>query len=250
MFTPTDRERVSAIALERARTDARIIGAAVTGSAAQAREDRWSDIDLFLGIADGIRINTIVSEWSEWIYAEFNAIHHFDVRSGATVYRVFLLAECLELDVAFAPAADFGPLGPQFRVVFGTPVARRHNSSVDLDDLIGRGWHHLLHAHACIERGRSWQAEYWISAVRDQTLALACVRFGKRTDYAKGAHHLPSEITAPLQGALVRTLDTDELRRALQVAVRSFLFEVRAMKPDLAQRLNEPLIEMSEKFSS
>ncbi len=34
-------------------------------------------------------------------------------------------------------------------------------------------WHHALHARASIGRGRLWQAEYWIGAVRDLVLALA-----------------------------------------------------------------------------
>jgi hypothetical protein len=162
VFTLKDRERVPAIALERARTDDRIIGAALTGSAAQADEDRWSDIDLFLGVADGIPSNTVVCPppfrcpvWSDSL-------------------RVFLIPGCLEVDVAFAPATEFGALGPEFRVVFGTPVERQKNSTLDLDDLIGRGWHHVLHARACIERSKPWQAEYWISALRDYTLTLAC----------------------------------------------------------------------------
>jgi predicted nucleotidyltransferase len=34
--------------IARARRDARITGAAVTGSATRGAEDRWSDIDLFV----------------------------------------------------------------------------------------------------------------------------------------------------------------------------------------------------------
>jgi len=244
VFTPEDRERVCALVLERARADDRVLGAALTGSAAQAQQDRWSDIDVFLGLADAVDRNTVISDWSDWIYATFGVIHHFDVRSGSTVYRVFLLPNCLEIDVAFAPAAEFGALGPQFRVVFGTPVALRHNAPVDVSDLIGRGWHHILHARACIERGKSWQAEYWISALRDHTLTLACVRFGERTDYAKGVHSLPSDITLALEDGLVRSLAADELWRALQVGASGFLREVRELMPEVASRLNEPLAEV------
>ncbi len=244
MFTPDDRDEISARILERARADGRVIGAALTGSAAQAAQDRWSDIDLFLGLADLIERDTVVSEWSQWIYAELSAIHHFDVRFSATVYRVFLLPGGLELDVAFAPAAEFVARGPHFRLVFGTPAAPQRTPPPPLDDLIGRGWHHALHARASIERGKSWQAEHWISALRDHTLALACVRFGERTDYAKGVHRLPSDVIAPLEGALVRSLDAAELLRALQVATSGFLVELRELQPELAMRLQAPLLEV------
>ena len=175
MFTSDDRDRVSVRVLERARADCRVIGAALTGSTAHDAQDRWSDIDLFLGIADEADRDAVLAEWSAWIHGDLGAAHHFDVRAGSIIYRVFLLPRALELDLAFAPAAEFRARGSQFRVVFGAPAAPLSASAPDVDDLIGRGWHHALHARASIERGRSWQAEYWISALRDHALALACV---------------------------------------------------------------------------
>ncbi len=245
MFTPDDRDRVCARVLERARADDRVIGAALTGSAAHDAQDRWSDVDLFLGITDEADHDAVLVEWSGWIHGELGAVHHFDVRAGPTIYRVFLLPGALELDIAFAPAAEFRARGSQFRVVFGAAAAPRSASAPDVDDLIGRGWHHVLHGRASIERGRSWQAEQWISALRDHTLALACVRFGERTDFAKGVHRLPPEVTAPLENALVLSLDPDELRRALRVAVGGFLRELRAVRPALAARLQAPLLEVA-----
>jgi hypothetical protein len=243
VFTSDDREQISLRVLERARADDRVIGAALTGSAADGAQDRWSDIDLFLGIADGVDCDIVLAAWSAWIHAELGAIHDFDVRAGSAVYRVFLLPGGLELDIAFAPAAEFAARGPQFRTVFGTPGAAKNASPPDADDLIGRGWHHVLHARASIERNKPWQAEYWISALRDHTLALACIRLGERIDFAKGVHRLPREVTAPLEDALVRSLEADELRRALRIATNGFLRELHESRPGLATRLEGPLLE-------
>jgi hypothetical protein len=245
MFTPDDRSRISACVLERARADHRVVGAAVTGSATQDGQDRWSDIDLFLGIADDADRNEVLADWSGWLHRDLGAIHHFDVRAGSTIYRVFLLPGALELDLAFAPAAEFSARGSQFRLIFGSPADPQNAPAPDVEDLIGRGWHHVLHARASIERGRPWQAEYWISALRDHTLAVACIRFGERTDFAKGVHHLPPEVTASLDDALVRSLDANELRRALQVAVDGFLRELRAVRPELAAQLEAALLEVA-----
>ena len=245
MFTADDRDRISVRVLDRARADDRVIGAALTGSVAQDAQDRWSDIDLFLGIAAGADRDAVLAEWSAWIYGELGAAHHFDVRAGSSIYRVFLLPGALELDIAFAPAAEFRARGAHFRVVFGAPADPQNAPAPDLDDLIGRGWHHVLHARASIERGRPWQAEYWISALRDHTLALACARFGERTDFAKGVHRLPCDVTTSLEDALVRSLDADELRRALRVAIDGFLRELRAVRPALAARLQAPLLDVA-----
>ncbi len=243
MFTLDDREQISSRVLERARADDRVIGAALTGSAADGAQDRWSDIDLFLGIADSADRRVVLAEWTEWIRVDLGAMHDFDVRVASTVYRVFLLPGGLELDIAFAPAAEFGARGPQFRTVFGAPAAPQHASPPDVDDLIGRAWHHVLHARASIERNKPWQAEYWISALRDHTLALACARLGERTDFAKGVHRLSREITAQLEEALVRSLEPDELRRALRIATNGFVRELHESRPGLATRLQVPLLD-------
>jgi hypothetical protein len=112
--------------------------------------------------------------------------------------------------------------------------------------LIGLAWHHVLHARSCIERGKPWQAEYWISGIRDQTLALACLRFGEPTDYAKGADALPSAVTGELADALVRSLALEELRRALRVAATQLLGEVYATDAGQARRLEQPIRELAD----
>jgi len=109
--------------------------------------------------------------------------------------------------------------------------------------LIGLGWHHVLHARACIERGRPWQAEYWISGIRDHALALACLRVGEEAVYARGVDRLPAAVTAPLAGALVRSLDAPEPRRALSAATTSLIGELEAWDPALCARLAPLLLE-------
>ena len=51
MFSPEERERLKDELVSRARDDPRIDAAALIGSSAEDREDRWSDIDLALAVA-------------------------------------------------------------------------------------------------------------------------------------------------------------------------------------------------------
>jgi hypothetical protein len=104
----------------------------------------------------------------------------------------------------------------------------------------------VSHARSCIEREKRWQAEYWISGIRDQTLALACLRHGEPADYAKGADALPSVVTGELADALVRSLAPEELRRALRVAATQLLAELYATDAGQAQRLEEPIRELAD----
>ncbi len=242
MFIVAERDSVRHRLLELAAADPSVAAAATTGSYAVGGVDEWSDIDLAFGIRDAIP--AALARWTELLYRDFGAVHHWDLPSGSSIYRVFLTASWLEVDIAFTPVTEFGPLGPSWQTVFGEAVALVPSASPRLDDLVGRAWHHALHANASIERGRAWQAEYWISGVRDQVVALACVRLGQTTWYARGAHLLPPEVIESLAAALVRSLDELELRRALAAAAEALVSELRKSDMALADRLGPMLREI------
>lgn len=227
-----------------AQADPHVPAAAITGSTAIDTDDAWSDIDLAFAVDD---VAAALERWTARLYGEFAALHHWDLPVGPTVYRVFLLPDCLEVDIAFTPVADFAPRGPSWRMVFGDDVAPRPSaaSSRQFDQLAGLAWHHLLHARICIERGKPWQAEWLIGGTREQVLALACLRFGHTTSYAKGTDLLPREVTAPLAATLVRALDEPELRRAHRAAAAALTAELELTDSALARRLRPMLTELT-----
>lgn len=238
MFTPEERSELRERLLERAREDDRVIGAALTGSAARGEEDRWSDVDVFLGVAD---VDGALADWTRMMHEEEGAVHHWDVRSGDAVYRVFLLLNGLQVDLAFTPESSFAARGPSFRVVFGDPVDAPQAAPPAFGEVAGLGWLAVLHAHTRIERGKLWEAAYWIASVRDQTLALACLRHGESPAHARGVDRLPPDVTAPLEETLVRAIEPSELRRALRAARRCLLDEVALADAGLAERLEAAL---------
>jgi hypothetical protein len=111
--------------------------------------------------------------------------------------------------------------------------------------MIGLGWLYALHSRSCIERGKVWQAEYMISAVRDQALALATLRHGLPAAQGRGFDGLPNTVKSEFEGALVRSLDVDELRRAFRAAIHCLLLEVGRSDRGLAASLEGPLTELS-----
>ena len=112
MFTPEERCAIRDLLVKRAEDDEQIVAAALTGSSSRDAEDRWSDIDLYFGVAEGIAREDALEAWSSFLYRELGALHHFDLDAGHAIYRGFLLPGGLEVDIAFAAAARFGPLGP------------------------------------------------------------------------------------------------------------------------------------------
>lgn len=245
MFSPDRRDQIRSQLLERARVDPRITGAAVTGSGAHGTEDGWSDIDLFFGVTKGLGPKAVMEEWSAFVYQNLGALHHFDLEGSPAIYRAFLLPACLELDLGFTAAVAFGPLGPNFRTVFGEAVDRGNGEATDVGRLIGLAWHHVLHARICIERKKVWQAEHWISGVRDHTLALACFRLGKPVEHAKGVDFLPRVATVDLEDALVSSLSINELRRALRAATRGLRRELEQIDAEISGRLDDSLVELA-----
>ena len=240
MFSVQERDQVRGRLLELAEADPGVTAAAVTGSLAAGGGDEWSDIDLALAV-DG-ELADALARWTRLLGDQFGALHHWDLPFGSTVYRVFLLPGALEVDLAFTPAAEFGPRGPAWRTVFGTTVPPVPSAPPRRDELVGHGWHHVLHARACLERDQPWQAEHWISGVRDQVLALACLRLGHPARYAKGADLLPPELTGPLEQTLVRSLEGAELRRALAAATAALAAELERADAALAARLRPVLL--------
>ena len=241
MYTPEQRDGIRDALLERARGDDRVTGAALTGSAALGNEDRWSDVDVFLGIAESADLDEVVVDWTTALYEEGQAVHHWDVRAGAALYRVFLLESGLQVDIAFTPELDFGARSPSFELAFGEPVEVPPTEPPAISDVAGLGWLGVLHANKAIERGRPWEAAYWVASVRDQTFALACLRLGESPYYSRGVDRLPPDVTTPLEETLVRGLEPDELRRALGAARRGLLEEIARTDTELADRLRAAL---------
>jgi hypothetical protein len=244
VFSVADRERVHSWVLALARSDPRVVGGAVVGSLARGTSDAWSDLDLLFAVTDDIPALDVLEDWSVALDREFQAVCLFDLPSGPITYRVFLLPNCLELDLAVTPASAFTDGGPSFQLVFGETVDRSLEAETSARELLGYAVHHTLHARVAIERGRIWLAEYWISALRDKGMHLACARRGLDGWYGRGFDELPDDVRSGFALAVVRSLDRDELDRALEAAVRGLLRE-SAEAPDLARAVERQLGELA-----
>lgn len=205
--------------------DARVVAGAVVGSMALGPGDRLSDLDLTFAVADDASVAEVLADWTRTIGDEFGALQLFDLPSGPSIYRVFLLPGCLQFDLSFTPAASFGATGPKFKLLFGGAVERASVEPPSERELFGYGVHHALRARICVERARFWHAEYWVSATRDYALLLACRKRGLPAAQGRGFDDLPADVLAGLEGSLPRSLDPGELLRALRVAVGVLLRE-------------------------
>ena len=241
LFTPDERERLRTELVAQAESDSRIRAAAHTGSGAVGREDLWSDIDLALCVKDDAEIDGVVDDWTRRMHRDHGAVAHHDVRRGATLFRVFLLENTLQVDLAFWSSAEFGAIAPTFRLAFGTANERPFPPPAPPSEFIGMAWLYALHVRSSICRGRRWQAVYMLNGMRDNVLALACLRHGLPVREARGVDDLPGAVILPFERMLAATLGTAAISSAFAAATVGLLHETRLVDPDLASRLTGPL---------
>ena len=245
MFTAEGRERLREQLISAAGADGRISGAAHLGSAALEQQDEWSDIDLALCLAPEASFETVLEDWTTRLYRDCGVVAHLDVRRGEILYRVFLLENTLQIDISFWPAADFRAVGPKFKLLFGAANEPRPAPVPDARDLIGMGWLYALHVRSALARGRRLQAEYMLSGMRNEMLALACRRQGLVAVQGRGMDELPREFQARVARCFPQSLDRMELGRAFAETTEALLAEIGFADAELAGRLWGVLREMA-----
>jgi hypothetical protein len=263
VFSVAQRDDLAKNLLRLADNDDRVVAGAIVGSLAVGDGDRFSDVDLTFGVADPVPIIEVLEDWTRALTKNFGAVRLVDLERGPATYRVFLLPDALQLDLSMTPAAQFRPAGPRFRLLFGetatadaetpgsgTPTGIFIPTPCVEQDLFGWGVIYALHARACIERRRFWQAEHYVGAVRDHALTLACLRRGLPAVQARGYDELPTDLLTRLEAAHVGALDPLALRSALAASVLGLLREATdAHLPD-ADTVGQRLAELHDKTAS
>jgi hypothetical protein len=244
IFTPEQRERLRHELVSDAQRDPNLCGAAHTGSAASSRLDRWSDIDLALCLKPTAVHDQVVAEWTERLYHRHEAIAHVDVMRGATLFRVFLLRNTLQVDVAFWCAEAFCAMGPNFKLVFGAARPSRPSPQPNPQTLIGMAWLYALHVRSSLARGRALQAEYMLSGMRNHVFELTCFRRGVIANQGRGLDDLPQSDQETVAACLPQSLDTAELKRAFRNTMQALFKEIRHVDTGLETTLSGPLNDM------
>jgi hypothetical protein len=255
VYTVEQRDALREHVLQLAEEDERVVAGAAVGSLAVDGGDRFSDLDLTFGIADDVPTTEVLDDWTRTLIGERDAVQLADLERDPTTYRVFLLPDALQFDLSVTPAAHFRPAGPRFRLLFGetaaddSEVPTRRVAGLFIPtpsvahDLFGWGVIYALHGRACIERGRVWQAEHYVGAVRDHAMSLACLRQGLPAVQARGYDDLSAETLSRFEHAHVTAVEPDPLRAALAASVLALMREgAEAHLPHadvVAQRLIE-----------
>lgn len=214
MFSVDDRDKLRARLVEAARRDPQIDAAAVLGSTARGTEDRWSDIDLALLVTLGMELSSVADRWTERLQREQVIIDQLDVHASGGLYRVFLLASTLQVDVSFWPHGQLVTGGAPIQLLFGEaddttdPGAGGHAI-----DHLRMTWLYALHVRAAIARGRSWQAVWMLEGIRNRLISTYCLRYGLTPHEGRGVDALP-------RGRMARCTSRSVMHKSPRVHVR------------------------------
>jgi hypothetical protein len=257
VFTVEQRDALCGWMLSLGEADERVVAGALVGSLAIDGGDRFSDLDLTFGIARDVKVLDVLDEWTRTLIDELDAVQLADLQRGSTTYRVFLLPEALQFDLSMTPAAQFRPAGPRFRLVFGETAEAgsetpKRAAAEGLfiptppvaEAIFGWGVIYALHSRACIERGRVWQAEHYVGAVRDHALALACLREGLPPAQARTYDDLSAETLTRHGDTHVGSVDPEDLRTALAASIRALVREGVEARLGHAPVVEERLAEL------
>ena len=247
MFTVEQRDALRDRVLQLAEEDERVVAGAVVGSLALGDGDRFSDLDLTFAVIDDVSVVEVLADWTRTLADELGAVHLCDLERAPTIYRVFLFPDALQFDLSLTPAAEFRPLSPRFRLLFGETAPGEPTLSAPpvAADVFGWGVIYALHSRSCFERGRLWQAEHYVGAVRDRALTLACLREGVPAVQARGYDDLSKETLARFDLTHIGALEPASLHAALAGAVVALLREGLEARIPHADAVSERLAELA-----
>ena len=242
MFDEAARDQVRAALAERAASDVRIGSAALLGSLATDQADRWSDLDLSLGVAEGADFNDVVEDWTGHLVSELGATVLLDLTSGGVLYRVFLLPGWLQLDLSFSPGGRVLQGGPRLRLLFGSTSQMRPTRQAP-EDRYGWGVIYARHAYVCLQRERWWQAAFCVTEVRHAAMDLACLVRGLPARFARAYDDLPGDVRDGFEPTIFAGLEPGQLVTSLRAAIAR-LTEHGADVPGAGQ-VNQDLLALS-----
>jgi predicted nucleotidyltransferase len=244
MFDVGERDELRARLVDAARQDPHVEAAALLGSAARGAEDRWSDIDLALQLAPGVEPAEAADEWTRRLQEE-TVVDHLDIEASGALYRVFLLASTLQVDLSFWPHGSFVTGGAPVHLLFGR-AEHTEPPAVGQDPMshVQMAWLYALHVRSALARGRGWQAVWMLEAFRNRVISLYCLRHGLATHEGRGVDALPGPVRADLATTLPATVDHADLCHIFGVLVTLLLAETDRQALPVPTGLHQALDEL------
>jgi hypothetical protein len=254
LFTEEERHDTLEALLGALRQDERLAGVILVGSAAEGFDDRFSDIDLTVVVADQYPVADIFSAWITRIAGLFPVVSSFEVNYAENMFLGgFLLDNFLELDIGFLSLRDLFAKRSRWQVAFDrsdqiegimrASWEKRSETGLEIEyrRLLDSIWHYISHVTISVARGHTWRALHYLEIVRTRAVEMACIGRGLDPHHFRPVHQLPSEFLDGLQETLLVDTSDEKIYRALEKAAALFFAECHAIDQILAKDLSTEL---------
>ncbi|MGB3717872.1 MAG: aminoglycoside 6-adenylyltransferase [Candidatus Promineifilaceae bacterium] len=253
-FTEEDRLTILNDLLASLGQDERLVGVLLVGSAADGFDDRYSDIDLSVVVAEDSQVSEVLSDWKTRIAVLFPVLSSFEVNYAENMFLAgFLLTNYLEMDIGFSGFKDLFAKRSRWRVVFDHSGQIEETMQSSWENRVVTGpeaeyrrlldsiWHYITHVAVSISRGHNWRALHYLETVRTRAIELVCIRRGFDPHHFRPVHHLPPEFQVELQETLPQNTEDSEILRALAKTAAIFFDECHVFDQSIGLDLSSNL---------
>ncbi|GAA0725756.1 hypothetical protein GCM10009430_31900 [Aquimarina litoralis] len=226
MYSKKDRIKVEKQIIDFAKLDSNIIDCAIVGSKSVGNDDKWSDIDLAFGYEIDADINQILRYWSKIMFESFGANKLFDMSYKESLYRVFLLPNALQVDLSFTPSDHFGAITDNFKLIFGNQRKREFKSLPEINSIAGYTILFALKTRTSIEREKYWQAQYYLTKCRENTMILKCLKENLNSFDGRSFDELTPSFLNQIQNTMINEPNKRNLENALKSMIHILIKEL------------------------
>lgn len=211
---------IAARVIERLQADESVMGLYLSGSFAQGKPDRWSDIDIYVVVADealhevASRHERLIRQAGD-IVASFRATHLGDPHQRIVFYRA---SKPIHVDFQYRARGSLKPRKKDGSVIIlldrgGDLEPWKEACKREPDDssrtperiqyLEDRFWAWCWYAHAKIQRGELWEARDAVEYIRSNVLVPLAHPEGQLLE---GNRRLEGKLSADTQVLLTTTI--------------------------------------------
>jgi len=247
-YSPLERQQFLELLHNQLSQDPRILGAVLVGSSAVGFTDRYSDIDIYGVVTDGLDAKSVFEDWVAKIRSLRPVISNFTSQPSPDVWLAgFLFEDYLELDISFQEANKLNALKQKWQVMFDRSGELEDRMKASWENrpvspiteryifLLNDIWYYIVHTVVCSVRGHAIRAAYYLNYVRDFCVRLAGLLENVETSESRQVHLLPADFKDELEKTLISSFEGTEMQRALIAGYKLF-FKLAA---EMDRRLGE-----------
>lgn len=201
-----------------AKTHPAVAAAAKVGSTAVGFRDQHSDIDLAVGVHETHSPVAFLDDGAAFVSGDgLGFAPLLDIAYRDAVYRVFLRADGLQLDLSARPQTSFAPTTERFALCFGESRPPEPKVRPAADALVREAVLYLRLADVAVRRDRVRQAQYFLDHVRERAQTALCLKHGLAPFDGRGFDELPAEVLARTAAGCAYGATPEELRAGVEV---------------------------------